>query len=292
MSIDRLQEKIRKYKNPSVVNFDVMPEHIPNRLLREEGSFLRGYGRFCMETMDALRSVVPAVRFSFSALALYGTDGLCTLARLLDYARKLGFYIFLDIPDALSAQRAEANAREVFKEGSLWICDGLILSSYIGSDGIKPYAQRVAGADKDLFIVVRSANKSAAELQDLITGSRHSHQAQADTASRLGKPMIGQTGYSKIAAIGPATSASILSSLRAKYPHIFLFVDGYDYANANAKICSSAFDQFGHGAIVCASDSVFAEWCQEEQDNEDFAALAVRAAERMKKNLTKYVTIL
>lgn len=292
MSIDRLQEKIRKQKNPSVINFDILPDRIPPHLLREEGSFTKAYGRFCMELLDALRPIVPAVRFSFAGLALLGTDGLSTLARVLDYAKGLGYYTLLDVPEALSAQRAGENAKILFQEDTLWVCDGFIVSSYIGSDGLKPYAEGVKASGKDLFVVLRTANRSAAELQDLMTGSRLVHHAKADMADRFGKTLLGRCGFSQIAGVAPASSAGMLTTMRTKYKSMFLLLDGYDYPNANAKNCSCAFDQFGHGAAACAGNSVVGAWLDEETDEDEYAEAAVQAADRMKKNLTRYVTIL
>jgi len=78
--------------------------------------------------------------------------------------------------------------------------------------------------------------------------------------------------------------------LRSKYPEMFLLVDGYDYSGANAKNCSFAFDRLGHGAIVCAGSSIIGAW--KEETEADPLAAAVSAVERMKKNLTRYVTIL
>ena len=81
--------------------------------------------------------------------------------------------------------------------------------------------------------------------------------------------------------------------LRPRFrPDGTLLLDGADYPNANAKNCSNAFDKFGHGAAACVSTSVTCAWAQAESDGSDFVAQSVAAAERMKKNLTRYVQIL
>jgi len=73
---------------------------------------------------------------------------------------------------------------------------------------------------------------------------------------------------------------------------MFLMIDGFDYSGANAKNCSYAFDKLGHGAIACAGGMITAAWKEEKAAEEDAVVLAAQAAERMKKNLTRYVTIL
>jgi hypothetical protein len=69
-------------------------------------------------------------------------------------------------------------------------------------------------------------------------------------------------------------------------------VDGIDYPGGNAKNCSLAFDKLGRGAAVCAGPDVTAAWLKAETDGVEFADLAVKAVERLKGNIARYVTIL
>ena len=292
MSIDRLQDKIRKTKNPTVLDFDICHEHLPPHLLAEEGSFLRAYTRFCLELLEGLRGMIPAVRFNFGGFALLGTEGLVALSKILDHARNLGFYIFLDVPEALSTQRAASNADLLFADGSDWIFDGLVLSAYIGSEAIKPFAVMLAQKDKALFVATRTGNKSAMELQDLLTGGRHVYEAKTDVVNRFKNAEATKSGYDRVAIIGPASFAPILHKLREKYKNLFIMVDGYDYSGANAKNCADAFDRYGHGAIVCAGTSVTAAWLAQENDGTDYISDAKESAERMKKNLTRYFSVM
>ena len=292
MSIDRLQEKIRKQKNPTILDFDITKEHIPPHLLMEEGSFEKAYTRFCMELLDGLRGVLPAVKFNFSGFALLGTEGLVALSKVLDYAKKQGYYVVLEVPEALSAQRAQSNADLIFHENNNWPCDGILISAYIGSDGIKPYATRLEETGKSLFVTVRTGNRSAMELQDLLTGGRNVYDAKADVANRYKNTQATKSAYDRIALVGPASSASILRKLRDKYKNLFLLVDGYDYPNANAKNCAEAVDKLGHGAVICGGTSITAAWIAAENDGTGYVEDAKEAAERMKKNLTRYFTVL
>ena len=292
MSIDRLQEKIRKMKNPSVLELDVTAQQLPPHLLTQEGSFEKAYTRFCFELLEGLQGVIPAVRVSFTGLALLGTEGLLALARILDKAKELGYYVLLEAPDALSAQRAQANADILLGQPETWPCDGVIVSAYIGSDGIKPYAAKLEESGKSLFVAVRTGNRSAMELQDLLTGGRHVFEAKTDVVNRYKNTVATKSGYDRIAVVGPASSGSILRKLREKYKNLFILVDGYDLPSANAKNCAEAVDRYGHGAAVCAGSAIACAWQVLENDGIDYVADAKEAADRMKKNLTRYFTVL
>lgn len=285
MSIDKLQEKIRKCKNPTVLDLTVSQAQIPPHLLEQEGDFPSAYERFCRELLTGLRGVVPAVRLSYAFFAML--DKLALLPLLADHARTLGYYVILDAPEALSPLAAELTAQKMFTMP----VDGLLISAFLGSDVVKPYVSKLKNSGKALFVVIRTGNKSAVELQDLMTGSRLVHTAVADMVSHMGGATMARCGYSQVAGVAAASTSGSNRNLREKYKQVFLLVDGYDYPQANGKTCSSAFDKLGHGAAVCVGAAITAAW-QQEADNSDYVAQAVLGAERTKKNLTRYVTVL
>jgi orotidine-5'-phosphate decarboxylase len=291
MAIDKLQDKIRKMKNPLVMNLSVPPEHIPTAIRENTENFLKGYKVYVTQLLDGLKSTVPAVRFDLGMFVMHGAEGLQTLFDLLQHAKTAGYYTFLEGMESLSAASAAYNAQVLFGTDSSWCFDGLITTAYIGSDGIIPYIALMKESNKDLFLVTRTANRSAAETQDLLTGSRLAHVAKADIANRYASQLVGRSGYSRVALMASASSADSLRTLRSKYTNLFLLLDGCDYPNANAKNCSYAFDRLGHGAIACAGYAVSGAWMNEPDDTDPVEA-ALHAAERLKKNLTRYVTVL
>lgn len=290
MSMERLHNKIRKTKNPTILDFDITQGDIPPYIAAEEHTFDKAYCRFCMELLEALRDFIPAVKFNFTAYALHGTEGLVSLLRVLEYAHQLGYYVILEAPDALTPQRAESNAELLLSHNSIWPCDGILISAYIGSDAIKPYASKLE--DKSLFVAVRTGNRSAMELQDLLSGGRNVYDAMADVVNRFKNVNLSKCGYDDVALVGPASSAPILKKLRNKYKNLFIMADGYDYPNANAKNCAEAADTLGHGVIVCSGTQITAAWKASENNGEEYLLDAKLAAERMKKNLARYFTVL
>lgn len=291
MSVDVLQEKIRKTKNPSILELSFSPSDIPPHILQEEEETGAAYARFCRELLNAFRGMIPAVRLSFSSFALLGHDGLYRLSETMKQAGELGYYVLLDAPEILSPASAKMTADQMLGEGSLYPCDGLVIGGYLGSDIIKPFLPYCKKEGKDIFVVTRTANKSASELQDLLAGGRLVHAAAADHVNRYGADTAGKSGYTRVGILAAASSAESLRTLRSKYPRLFLLLDGYDYPNANAKNCSFAFDRFGHGAAACSS-AIAAAWKQAESDGTDYMEHAKAASERMRKNITRYITVL
>lgn len=292
MAVDIFQEKIRRSKNPSILELGLPVSEIPSHILEEEGCAAKAYTRFCRELLNGLKGIIPAVRVSFSAFAFLNNDGLAALKEVLKYASEQGYYVILDAPEILSPASAELTADSLLGENTQFVCDGLVVSGYLGSDIIKPFVPYCKEGKKDLYVIARTANKSASELQDLLSGTRVVHVAAADHINRYGADTIGKHGYTRIGILAAASAADSVRGLRVKYPKLFFLLDGYDYPNANAKNCSFAFDKYGHGAAACSGRGITCAWKAADSDGRDYVEHAVAAAERMKKNLTRYVTIL
>ena len=286
MSIDVLQERIRKIKNPTVVDLTLAISDLPPQF-----AGAAGYGEFCRELLGALKGLVPAVRVGYTAFSILGAEGMTEMRSVLDTAAKMGYYVILDAPAMRSPSMAKSVAEAAFGDDAQWPCDGLIIDGYLGTDILKPFLPHCKKG-KDVFCLVRTSNKSAPELQDLLTGTRLVHAAAADLYYRFVGDCMGKFGYSRVAVMAGGNSSQSLQSLRTKYPKLFLLVDDVDYPGCNAKHCSNAFDQFGHGSAVCVGPTITCAWKTAETDGSDFAEQAVAAVERMKKNLNRYIIIM
>lgn len=287
MAVDILQEKIRKTKNPTMLEICFGREDIPAPILEDSGSLAAAFAAYARELLAGLKDIVPAVRVSFASFAVLGSDGMTALSDCLSAAKKLGYYVALDAPELLSPKAAAVVAETLLD----WPVDGLIITGYPGSDVIKPFLGWCKEGKRDIFVVARTANKSAPELQDLLAGGRLVHAAAADHVNRYGADTVGKFGYTRVSILAAASAAQGLKDLRSKYPKLFMILDGADYPNANAKNCANGFDKFGHGAVAVVGDAICTAWKQAEGETDPVEA-AREAALRMKKNLNRYVTVL
>ena len=149
MSLDKLQEKIRKTKNPLVVDLSVLPDQLPPHLLESEGAFLPAYERFCMELLEGLRGTVPAVRLSFGFFSLLGSGGVDALHRILTDARDKGYYIFLEGLEFLSSQTAAYSADILFGNDGTLSFDGL-------TKKLKSAQLSICASTKNLLIKIKA----------------------------------------------------------------------------------------------------------------------------------------
>ena len=285
MSMDVLKNKIRKLRNPSALTIAPTLDTLPPSCMTEFDSPVRGMGEYCRRCLEALKGQLPAVKVSFGAFSLLGPEGLVELKSVLEKAGELGFYVILDWQRQEDEASARAAAKLIF---STWPCDGVVLSCYPGSASVKPYITEANKERKDVYVVLKTAGKSGSELQDLQTGGRTVYTAAADLLTRWGDQTMERCGYSRVAGVGSASHLASLKTLREKYPKLFLLVDGLEAGNANARNASFAFDNMGYGALVCSN--LLTAWI--ENPANDPVEEVVAAAQRMKRNVTTYVTVL
>lgn len=287
MSVDRLQEKIRKGKNVLMVDMTLGTADVPPAI-RDESGGASGVRHFGKQLLNGLKGTVPAVRFRMSTFAMMGPEGLETLRELMKTAGAMGYYVALDAPMLTSQEDGEQASRALWEPEGMYPCDGAIVSAYPGSDVLKPFIPYCINGKKDLFVLVRTSNRSASQMQDLLTGSRVVHGVGADLAARLGTDCMGRSGFSRVGILTSVCSPESLRNLRAKYPKMFILADGLDYPWGNGRGASYAFDRLGHGGAVCVGPSVTRAWQQEEKDP---VQAALDAVLRINKNMLRYFTV-
>lgn len=290
MSIDLLQSRIRKMKSPIVLDLSFDFAQIPPHILQQESGLADAVSRFCRELLQGLKEVVPAVRVHSGLFTVLGAAGMNAMEQVLKTASDLGYYILLDVPEFSSAVGAEAAASMVAANKGPWLCSGVVVPPYLGSEGLKPFARQCEKREKALFVLARTSNKTAPEIQDLITGTRVVHQVVMEGVKRLGGNVVGRSSYLPVGAVVAANAPARIRSVRSQFPSIFLLLEGMDAVGGNASNCQYAFDRMGHGAAVCLSSAILTAWQQGE--SEDFAALAKTAVETALRKLSRYFTIL
>ncbi len=307
MSIDMLQDKIRKMKNPSMFGLDPTADLIPEWLLRQSyekfgktpEALADAYVRFCSEILHALRETVPAVKVQSACFEVLGAAGVSVMHKLMAEAQEMGYYVVLDSMRGDAPHIAQLMADSVFGgktadtlPESPWACDSITLNGYLGSDSVKPFLPYCTDGGKSVFVLVKTSNKSGREVQDLISGDRVVHTAMSDLIMRWSGTKSGKFGYAPVGAVMPATDARALTFMRKRYDRMFFLIAGYGAQGGIARHAACGFDEFGHGAVVSASRSILGAWKKEGEDGSRFAESALEAAVKMKKDLAKFVTVI
>jgi orotidine-5'-phosphate decarboxylase len=292
LNIDRLIDRIDELGNPSVVGLDPSLSMIPDSLARE---MYDAHGRtplavsemfllYNKAIIDAVSDVVPAVKPQIAMYEMYGADGVAAYIRTCEYASGKGLYVVGDIKRGDISSTAEAYAahlagvdvglaESVASRVDVWREDAITINPYFGTDGIEPFTKACRETGKSVFVLVKTSNRSSAELQDVMTESApkkptHGQNSRgallyervADYVDMWGESLIGERGYSAVGAVVGATHSAIGRSLREAHPHMFFLVPGYGAQGACAADLSGFFDAEGRGCVVNSSRGIIAAW--------------------------------
>jgi len=129
------------------------------------------------------------------------------------------------------------------------------LSPYLGFDTVAPFLPYLKDGTKGLFVLIRTSNPSARDVQDLRCVERPVYLHVAELVRRWGEEYRGASGFSAIGGVVGGTYPDELAEIRARFPSLFLLVPGYGAQGAKAQDVARAFVG-GTGAVVAASRSI------------------------------------
>lgn len=307
MSFDKLQDRILTLKNPTVAGLDArldyVPEHIRAEKIAQYGQTRKAAAEaiytFNCGLMDALCDIVPAVKPQSAYYENLGWEGMEMLERTIRYAKEKGFYVIADIKRGDIGSTATAYAegwlgKTVVGDVTLpgFDADCVTVNGYMGSDAVKPFLTVAEEEDKSLFVLVRTSNPSAVDLQDQEINGRKVYTVMGDLVEQWGaESRSAKDGFSRVGAVTGATYPEDLRKLRQQMPHTFFLVPGYGAQGGTAEDVQYAFDKYGHGAIVNSSRGIMCAWQKTGGDGRDFAQAARDAAIAMRDDIRRFVTI-
>lgn len=238
MSVTALQDGIRKLK-------------CPFSLLVSPGLHCGGYYDFSRHLIEAAQGIVPCVTVRAAPFLSRGAKGAEELERVLLFARESGFYV---ISDARLNETDEAGEllAETFLGGGVFSSDAVTVDAYLGSDVLLPLLERCEKHEKAIIILARRDNRSAGELQDLVSGDRLVYRAVADLAARFGRKQMTDIGYSRVCVSLGLRHPSDLMKLRKRLETTFFYLTGDTGINSLDDF-RPGFDRFGHGALIEAA---------------------------------------
>ena len=203
--MDRLIEAIDNTQNPSVVGLDPTEALVPPQVVAsfadevrdsvespeevESAQLAVAYFEYNRTIIDAIADIVPAVKPQIAMYEALGPAGVDIYTMTCEYAAQQGLYVLGDIKRGDIGSTAAAYAHHLNGVGDFdpWHEDAVTVNPYLGTDGITPFVEAAAEADKDIFVLVRTSNPSSSELQmlDLADGTKvyEGYGAQGGTAA-------------------------------------------------------------------------------------------------------------
>jgi orotidine-5'-phosphate decarboxylase len=254
---DRLDDAVRRKRSPLCVGIDPRLDRIPADVRAKAGgsagTALRLFG---LEVLDLVGRHAACVKPNVGFFEAHGLEGMAAYAAILAGARERGILTIADVKRGDLGATSEAYAEGHLRPGADFEADAVTLHAYMGADSAEPWIRAAAASGKGLFLLVRTSNPSAADLQDLACEGGAVYERTAALVRAWGAPHVGKSGLSLVGAVVGATWPEQARTLRAALPQTPLLVPGYGAQGATAADVAAAFLPGGRGAVVNASRSI------------------------------------
>lgn len=304
--INKLVDKIKKTEAPIVVGLDPMlsyvPEHILNKAFDEYGKNLEGAAEaiwlYNKGIVDAVYDLIPAVKPQIAMYEQFGIPGLIAFKKTVDYCKEKDLVVIGDIKrgdiGSTSAAYATGHIGKVVIDGQTFRGfdeDFITVNPYLGTDGIKPFADVCKEEKKGMFILVKTSNPSSGEFQDRLIDGKPLYEHVAKKVVEWGADVMGDS-YSYIGAVVGATYPEMGKVLRELMPKSYILVPGYGAQGGKGKDLVHFFNKDGLGAIVNSSRGIIAAYKQDKYSqfgSEAYADASRQAVLDMKEDLKQAI---
>jgi orotidine-5'-phosphate decarboxylase len=207
--------------------------------------------RHCRAAIDAVADQVVAVKPQLACFERLGAPGWQALQNTTRYAQKQGLLVIADGKrgDVPVTARAYAQALLTGIDTPFGRIDGLgadaiTANPMLGRDALEPLIEAANQANAGVFVLVRTSNPGAAEIQD--------EPAEAPLHEKLAR-LVHELG---VGAVTGATRPDLLQKLRDLMPNAIFLLPGVGAQGGSAADLGPAFVNHPAGGLIASSRSI------------------------------------
>jgi orotidine-5'-phosphate decarboxylase len=135
--------------------------------------------------------------------------------------------------------------------------DALTVNPLLGTDSLLPFVESAREHHAGLFVLVRTSNPGAADVQELALADGGSvSERVAALVGQLGAPSVGASGLADVGAVVGATAPERLEQLRAQMPAAVFLLPGVGAQGGRVEDLAAAFAPGPAGGLVTASRGI------------------------------------
>ncbi len=281
--IDRLYRKVEE-AGVVCLGLDTNPSYIPEEYINNFHSTGEAIASFNKEIIDATEDVVACYKVQIAYYEALGLEGLKAYSETVKYLRKKNLITIGDVKRGDIADTAKMYAKAHF-EGDFQV-DFITLSPYMGLDSIEPYMSYLESGEKGAFVLVRTSNKGAEDIQYINCSDEEKlFYKVGDKIQNLGEKSLGTCGYSALGAVIGCTHIDEGKALRKRLDKTFFLIPGYGAQGGKAEDVALYLKE-GNGGVVNSSRKILLAY-RGNDDHMNFAKYAREEAISMRDEIRK-----
>lgn len=214
--LERLATRSAAVGSVLCLGLDPDPTSLPDGFSRD----LAGIERFARILVDAASPHAAAVKPNLAFFEAYGSAGMASLERIRAT-------LPTDLPVIADAKRGDISTTAARQAAALFDslgADAVTVNPYVGAEGIEPLLART---DRFAYVLCRTSNPGAAELQNLIVEADDAIGAPAEALHlRIARRVAGWGPGGTVGLVVGATAPDELRSIRAVVPSLAILIPG------------------------------------------------------------------
>ncbi len=232
MIIDKLYEVVQK-KGMVCVGLDSSLDYIPDEIKEEYQDIDQIIFQFNKRIIDATGDLVAIYKPQVAFYEAYGLKGMLAYSRTLSYLRAEGHLSIGDVKRGDISSTAKMYGKAHF-EGD-FETDFITINPYMGFDSITPYLPYVESGAKGLFVLLRTSNPGARDIEYLEADGKKIYYHVGDRLAEMAEQFKGKSGYSSVAAVVGGTSVDEAVEIRERYKNLYFLIPGYGAQGGKGK---------------------------------------------------------
>lgn len=281
MIIDRLYDEVQR-KGNVCVGLDISMDYIPTNIKAKYQDVDETIFQFNKRIIDSTVDIVPIYKLQIAYYEAQGIKGLIAYKKTLEYIKHIGSLSIGDIKRGDISSTAKMYGKAHFKGD--FEADFITLNPYMGFDSITPYLNYIEKGNKGIFVLLRTSNPGARDIQYLDVGDSSLYYHIGDRLSQLSYKHIGTSGYSPIGAVVGGTHIDEAKSIRDRYKNMFFLIPGYGHQGAKGEDVA-LYLRKGNGGVVNSSRGILLAYRKYEDGEESFDRYARAQVLAMKEDI-------
>lgn len=242
----------------------------------------------CALAIDAAGEHCVAVKLQVACFERLGAPGWAALDGVARCARGHGLLVIadakrgdIDVSAAAYGQAFFGPTPTVFGPVDGLGVDAMTVNPLLGFDALQPMLDAARRCGGGLFVLVRTSNPGAGDVQDLeVEGGQSVSERLAAIVARLGSAGAREAGINDVGAVVGATAPEWLERLRALMPATVFLLPGVGAQGGRVEDLAPAFAPGPAGALISASRGIVNAY---ERVGGDPAVAAQAEAARLRK---------
>ncbi len=267
MVIDKLYKRVEE-KGCVCVGLDTDTDYIPTQIKNKYQDIDEVVFQFNKRIIDATYDIVSTYKLQIAYYEALGVKGLMAYSKTLKYLKSNDLISIGDIKRGDISTTATMYKKAHF-EGE-FEADFVTLNPYMGFDSITPYLDNVANGDKGIFVLLRTSNPGAKDIEYLkCEDGREVYFHVGDKLYELSNKYLSSCGYSPIGAVVGGTHTDEAMEIRNRYDKMFFLIPGYGAQGAKGNDVN-LYLKNRNGGIVNSSRGIIMAHKGKEDEYENF----------------------